>query len=260
VISVVIVFGVTVTGLVIYAVSSEIFSQNSPTKLYDEATELVKSNAELQSILLQPVRFHSEVSGGRRNRRIRSSMSVDKATGRERMTIRFYCEGRSINTHEDETYLQRAKRWLRPVILEPSDPTDLLPQMPHKDVSIAQEIPAEASSSSSWLGSIFGSLLPSAFAGKGTTQREVQPERLRTKPKQGALNSGEAVASFLLNDQGKFVLDSLVVFYPGKAAYRLVLQPSDQVTYRDSDVAVEDRRQRASTARGSCRTARPDSL
>ena len=220
----VVLFGVTVTGLVIYAVSSELFASNSPTKIYEEMLEIVKHNTEVNSILLQPIRFHAESSGGRRNRRVRSTLSVDKANGRERMTIHFLCEGRSVDSAELESWTQTAKRWIRPIVVEPSAPLDLLPSPPVPLRAVKEKaVDAASYSASNWFGSLFGSLLPSAFAKSGGDgHEEAHPERLKSKPAPGTFLRGEAVASLLTDDKGKFQLDSLVVFYPGKLLARLL--------------------------------------
>lgn len=210
-------FGVTITGLVIYAVSSELFASNSPTKLYEEAVEIVQNDAEVNSVLLQPIRFHAESSGGRRNRRVRSSLSLDRSTGKEKMTIHFSCEGKSLDRDDSESWTEKAKRWIRPIVVDRSDASDLIPsQATPIQLSLDIEANSEIPESSSWLGSIFGSLLPSAFANRGSGLIETHTERMKAKPLPGAFSRGEAIATLLMDEKGKFQLESLVVFYPGR--------------------------------------------
>lgn len=209
--SLVIFFGLGLTGLIVYAVSSELFADNSPSKLFDQAAEFIRNDPEVNSILLQPLRFHAESSGGRRNRRIRSSHSTDRASGLETMSIRFAVEGKDPITHGQESWYESVKRWLRPVIVEPSHPTDVIPTAP-----APHKVPTKSEESSSWLSGIFGSILPSSFAQKATGASETKSSsKLRSKPRQGSFQAGEAVASFILQEDGKFRIESLSVYFPG---------------------------------------------
>lgn len=210
----VVAFGLTVTGLVVYAVGSELFSSNSPTSLYEQALEIVQNNKDLHEILVAPIKYHAESSGGRRHRRVRSIMSVDPATGREKMTVHFYAEGKSPDSHEEESYLEKAKRWIRPIVVEPMHESSVVvPAVPEKP-----EPPVQ--STSGWLSSIFGSLLPSAFAKEAASKAESGPPRMRTRPCKGTFTTGEAVAAFVMTDQNKFKLDSLTIYYPGQSSQR----------------------------------------
>lgn len=212
-------FGVTVTGLVVYAVGSELFSSNSPTSLYEQALGIVQNDKELYEVLLPPIKYHAESSGGRRHRRVRSTMSVDPATGREKMTVHFFAEGKSTDSHEEGGYLERVKRWIRPIVVEPMHESSvLLPAQPAN--SKAADPPVE--STSSWLGSMFGSLLPSAFAPKATSRVETGPPRMRTRPAKGTFATGEAIASFLMGDENTFKLESLTIYYPGMFFFFLI--------------------------------------
>jgi len=215
--SFVIVFGLGLSGLVVYAVSSELFATNSPTKLYEDAAELVKRSPEVNKILMQPLRIHAESTGSRRNRRVHSTVTTDRATGREKMIIRFIVEGRSPDSKEEETWLQSIKRFIRPIIVEPSDPSDLIP--------VPEPVPQAASeaTTSSWLGSIFGSLMPSAYASKPVNSGPPAPSRMRTRPTKGTFTRGEAVASLLMDDKAEFKLESLIIFWPGQRNHQSFL-------------------------------------
>jgi hypothetical protein len=208
-----VVFGITISGLIIYAVSSELFASNSPTKIFDQCTEILKKDPETQSILQEPIRYHAETSGGRRNRRVLSTLSVDAATGREKMTISFAVEGKEPDAPSDESYWHKFKRWIRPIVLEPSDATALIPTPPTNE---RVEKPAD-DESQSWLGSIFGSIMPSTFADRpasSSSQGQAPTTRMRIKPTKGLFNHGEAIAVLLLNDKGTFEMQSLTVYYP----------------------------------------------
>ena len=199
------------TGLVVYAVGSELFSDNSPSQLYDHALEIVQNDKDLHDILLEPIKYHAESSGGRRNRRVRSTLLVD-ASGNEKMIMHFFAEGKSPNDQDEEGYIEKAKRWIRPIVVEPMHESSVL--VPAQPQSTKVEAPAK--STSSWIGSMFGSLLPSAFAPKAASRAESGPPRMRTKPAKGTFTTGEAVATFVMSNDNKFKLDTLTVYYPGK--------------------------------------------
>lgn len=207
-----VIFGITISGLIIYAVSSELFASNSPTKIFDQCTEILKKDKETQSILQEPIRYHAETSGGRRNRRVLSTLSVDPTTGREKMTVSFAVEGKTPDGPSDESYWHRFKRWIRPIVVEPSDASALIPTPPTRETV---EKPQDEDSRS-WIGSIFGSLLPSNLGGSPSTSKSHTPtvSRMRTKPAKGYFTHGEAIAVLLLNDKGTFELQSLTVYYP----------------------------------------------
>lgn len=199
--------------------------ENSPIKLYEQALALVKSNPEVHEILLNPVSFHAESTGGRRGRRVRSNLALDPSTGREKMTIHFWAEGESPHTKEDdeESYVHMFKRWMRPIIVEPSRDTGVLVAPSPNATASSSKGPAAVTaqatraSTSSWLGSMFGSLLPSAFGGGSSRVDGPPAPKMRGKPTKGAMASGEVVATFLVDDSNKFRLESLIVLYPGEA-------------------------------------------
>ena len=141
------------------------------------------------------------------------------------MTIHFWAEGKSPHTKEDdeESYVHMFKRWMRPIIVEPSRDTGVLVAPSPSAAASSSKVAAAATaqeasgSTSSWLGSVFGSLLPSAFGGGGSRVDGPPAPKMRGKPTKGALASGEVVATFLVDDSNKFRLESLIVLYPGEA-------------------------------------------
>lgn len=237
--------------------------ENSPIKLYEQALAFVKSNPEVHEILLNPVSFHAESTGGRRGRRVRSNLALDPSTGREKMTIHFWAEGKSPHTKADdeESYVHMFKRWMRPIVVEPSRDTGVLvapsPSAAASSSKVAAAATAQeaAGSTSSWLGSMFGSLLPSAFGGGGSRVDGPPVPKLRGKPTKGALARGEVVATFLVDESNKFRLESLIVLYPGEAIGRSDSSGDNRaecavipLTGRRAELAVEDRRPRTTSA------------
>ncbi|CAK5265256.1 unnamed protein product [Mycena citricolor] len=92
----VIVVGAGLSAVLIYCLTSELFSKNSPSVLYDDACERIKSSPRLAKHLDGVPRFHVDppIAGVRprhRNRHVNSAIRVD-ATGREHMFLNFYLQ------------------------------------------------------------------------------------------------------------------------------------------------------------------------
>ncbi|KAI0735452.1 TIM21-domain-containing protein [Earliella scabrosa] len=94
---VVILAGAGLSIVLIYALTSELFSRNSPTVLYNKACELIKTSPQVHQYLQDPLVFHNHppsVSRPRhRNHYVSSQIFVD-STGREHMLLNFYVQGR----------------------------------------------------------------------------------------------------------------------------------------------------------------------
>lgn len=128
------------------------------------------------------------------------------------MTLRFAVEGKSPDAPEDESYWHKVKRWIRPIVVEPSDASALLPTPP--DHGRVQK-PEDDIPTTSWIGSLFGSILPSSLGGKQANNPSPPPStRMRSPPPKGYFSRGDAIAVLLLNDAGAFELQSLTVYYP----------------------------------------------
>lgn len=145
---VVVTFGAGLLALVVYAFGSELFSEASPTRVFEDCVERVRADQEvrpllcyspcapslilgctprsqLSTILPPPLSFHGSASSTRmrRNRRISSSLSVDPRTGAETLFVRFYVEGTdplAAEAQAGETWLDWAKRWIGPAVWEDS--------------------------------------------------------------------------------------------------------------------------------------------
>ncbi|KAJ7456641.1 TIM21-domain-containing protein, partial [Mycena latifolia] len=91
----VILVGAGLSAVLIYCLTSELFSKNSPSVLYDDACERIKASSRLAKYLDGPPRFHLDppaaVRPRHRNRHVSSSIRVD-ATGREHMFLNFYIQ------------------------------------------------------------------------------------------------------------------------------------------------------------------------
>ncbi|KAI0336099.1 hypothetical protein GY45DRAFT_1239133 [Cubamyces sp. BRFM 1775] len=93
----VILAGAGLSIVLIYALTSELFSRNSPTVLYNKACDLIKSSPQVHQYLQEPLVFHNHpptVSRPRhRNHYVSSQIFVD-SSGREHMLLNFYVQGR----------------------------------------------------------------------------------------------------------------------------------------------------------------------
>ncbi|KAH9853057.1 TIM21-domain-containing protein [Lenzites betulinus] len=94
----VILAGAGLSIVLIYALTSELFSRNSPTVLYNKACGLIKDSPLVHQYLQEPIVFHNHpptVSRPRhRNHYVSSQIFVD-SQGREHMLLNFYVQGRA---------------------------------------------------------------------------------------------------------------------------------------------------------------------
>ncbi|GLB36445.1 putative TIM21 [Lyophyllum shimeji] len=114
----VILLGASLSALLVYSLTSELFSKNSPTVLYGEACERIKTSPEVAKYFRGPLSFHnnppSAVRPRHRNRHVISQIMVD-ANGQEHMIMTFYVEGRQPgedSTPSEVSYLEKASDWM----------------------------------------------------------------------------------------------------------------------------------------------------
>jgi import inner membrane translocase subunit TIM21 len=93
----VILIGAGLSAVLVYALATELFAKNSPTVIYGESCDRIRSSHELARYLVPPYKFHnnppsSSASPPRhRNRHIASQVAVDSA-GREHLFLHFYMD------------------------------------------------------------------------------------------------------------------------------------------------------------------------
>lgn len=96
----VILFGAGFSAMLVYALTSELFSKNSATVLYGQACELIKSSDKVSQYLRGPLVFHnnppSVVRPRHRNDRVASQIVRD-SSGREHMLLNFFVQGQPHN-------------------------------------------------------------------------------------------------------------------------------------------------------------------
>ncbi|KAF8559344.1 hypothetical protein OG21DRAFT_1561708 [Imleria badia] len=103
----VILLGAGLSAVLVYALTSELFSKNSPTVLYNDACERIKTSPRVVKYLPAPLVFHnnppSSVRPRHRHRHVASQIAVD-SSGREHLLLNFYVQGSSsgLPSTEDE--------------------------------------------------------------------------------------------------------------------------------------------------------------
>ncbi|KAG8220038.1 TIM21-domain-containing protein [Butyriboletus roseoflavus] len=101
----VILLGAGLSAVLVYALTSELFSKNSPTVLYSDACERIKTSPRVAKYLHAPLTFHnnppSSVRPRHRHRHVASQIAVD-SSGREHILLNFYIEGSSLASFPTE--------------------------------------------------------------------------------------------------------------------------------------------------------------
>ncbi|KAG8984850.1 hypothetical protein FRB90_005081 [Tulasnella sp. 427] len=94
----VILIGGAFTCVLAYALATELFAKNSPTRLYDDACQKLNASPEVARYLSPPLKFHinapSPNAPRHRNRHVSSQLAVD-SSGREHLLLHFYVEAAS---------------------------------------------------------------------------------------------------------------------------------------------------------------------
>ncbi|KAG1885609.1 TIM21-domain-containing protein [Suillus subluteus] len=94
----VILLGAGLSAVLIYALTSELFSRNSPTVLFNDACDRINSSPRVAKYLRAPLIFHnnppSSTRPRHRHRHVSSQVAVD-SSGREHMLLNFYVQGSS---------------------------------------------------------------------------------------------------------------------------------------------------------------------
>ncbi|GEM09086.1 mitochondrial inner membrane translocase complex, subunit Tim21 [Rhodotorula toruloides] len=234
--------------LVIYAFSSELFGEASPTRIFEDCVDRVKADEELQTMLAPPLSFHGSSSSSRvrRNRRISHSLSKDPSTGVETLFVRFYVEGTDPLAAEaaaNESWLDWAKRWIGPAVWEDSHhPGTYRPKLSsglteeEEEARIEEERREKLDEErrktwGGWLSSSVGSAVGSVFGGlNGLRGGAVAEEGAASsgrrgffsrqkKPRLGEYTTGEVVAELRKDPtSGHFVYEQLFVAIPDARA------------------------------------------
>ncbi|KAF9229589.1 hypothetical protein BS17DRAFT_689985 [Gyrodon lividus] len=226
----VVLLGAGLSAVLVYALTSELFSKNSPTVLYSDACERIKVSPRVAKYLHTPLTFHnnppSSVRPRHRHRHVASQIAVD-SSGREHMLLNFYIQGSSsssvsVTAEENETQwtnffesltsltsedvqakamplvasAKRAFRYLSGDVVPSSAP----PMNTEKDGSKEQD---KSEDRSLWgLTGLFSGLRGRRSHGEGGRDTGV------------AWMEGEVHADLVRNDEGYFVFRYLLIDIP----------------------------------------------
>ncbi|TFL06485.1 TIM21-domain-containing protein [Pterulicium gracile] len=109
----VILLGAGLSAVLIYSLTSELFSKNSPTVLHADACERIKSSPKVAKLIQGPLTFHNNTPLLHRprhhNHQVPSQIVVEPS-GREHMLLHFYVQGKQPGSTpiSEESYLDRA--------------------------------------------------------------------------------------------------------------------------------------------------------
>ncbi|PPQ69627.1 hypothetical protein CVT25_013710 [Psilocybe cyanescens] len=114
----VILLGAGLSALLVYSLTTELFSKNSPTVLYGDACEKIEKSARIAKYLNGPLTFHnnppSSIRPRHRNRHVTSRIMVD-AHGQEHMIMTFYVQGRPEGEYipSNASYSESISSWFK---------------------------------------------------------------------------------------------------------------------------------------------------
>ncbi|VDB85812.1 unnamed protein product [Peniophora sp. CBMAI 1063] len=231
---VVIMFGAGLTALLGYALTSELFSSNSPTVLYNEACERIKSNPRVSKYFPGTLVFHnnppSAIRPRHRNRGVASQLVRD-SSGREHLLLNFYIQAlppsASATSYADSalawveslpsTTSDDIRAWGRGVVDSTKDLFRYLtgdPAAPStrpggwfEDGTARKEDRVERAESKGLWGSItgvFGSLRGASRASNEERQAEAA----------GKYQEGEVHVDLIKNENGNFVFRYILIDIP----------------------------------------------
>lgn len=238
----VVLLGAGLSAILLYCLTTELFSTNSPTVLYNDACERITASPRVAQYLSGPLEFHntppSALRPKHRNRHISSQVVFDQA-GREHMILSFYVEGKPPGYQgADASYLGQLSTWFNETMTTLADmsleqlqnsvkqhATDVMdgsrniarylsgkPALPERSADQTSDTTPESGaekSKSSWgFSSLFGSLLSI----KGT-------QSLGTSHAGGPVyTEGEVHADLIKNSDGYFVWRYLLIDIPNSSS------------------------------------------
>ncbi|KAK4046498.1 hypothetical protein OIV83_006024 [Microbotryomycetes sp. JL201] len=233
---IVVVAGGSLALLVLYATGTELWSEASPTKIFEDCVDRVKQSEELKTILIEPLTFHGANSSSRLRRNRRPSSALTTADdGSELMQVRFWVEGKAPATDgqdENKVWWDTVKEWVGPLVWEDSSkPGSYKPRPTHPPPNPPPEpiVDMRDDSWSTWLrnglGSVFGGLVPNLKGPGQTAGSSATILKRARKPALGEYTTGEVVAELKKDpNTGHFVYQQLWVAIPDARhpnAYRI---------------------------------------
>ncbi|KAJ6519494.1 TIM21-domain-containing protein [Mycena sanguinolenta] len=227
----VILAGAGLSAVLIYCLTSELFSKNSPSVLYGDACERIKASSKLAKYLDGPPRFYLEppaaVRPRHRNRHVSSSIRVD-ATGREHMFLNFYIQSQP----QKASWSESISSWTQDKLSLSMDMDDLIAwaqdsalaawdrskeafnflsgaPSPPPPIDTWSTEPNNAEKKEESRGGGFMGMFSSLRGPGGKPLVESRPE-----PDGRVYNEGEVHVNFVKNNQGNFILRYIIVELP----------------------------------------------
>ncbi|PIL29633.1 hypothetical protein GSI_08270 [Ganoderma sinense ZZ0214-1] len=255
---VVILAGAGLTVVLVYALTSELFSRNSPTVLYSKSCELIKASPQVHQYMQGRLVFHNHpptLSRPRhRNHYVNSQIFVDSA-GREHMLLNFYVQGRppgsaSYTGEEEDGFFTRMshKTQLAAVKLGEMSFEDIKEEATTRGIRLVEltkgmfrfltgeedarpaalPVPVpekKVEETKGWMSSVTG-----MFSGiKGSTRSGSSSGEAYGGP---AFTEGEVHADLVMNDQGYYQFRYLLIDMPNsntRNPRRVFIQRADGV-------------------------------
>jgi len=241
----VILFGAGFSAMLVYALTSELFSRNSATVLYGQACELIKSSPKVAQHFKGTLVFHnnppSAVRPRHRHDRVASQSGRD-ASGRETMLLNFFLEAKAksrTSSSENQNLWDSTTEWASQSIANISDMSvdeawqstkkyadekwestrrlfrflsgDVVPPSHPPAPSATPEV-KEMKKEGGWTSSVVG-----LFSGLRGTSRESTASSTEAESSDG-YSEGEVQAMLVMNDNHQFEFRYLRIDIPDSRA------------------------------------------
>ncbi|SGY69214.1 BQ5605_C004g02977 [Microbotryum silenes-dioicae] len=226
---VVVLVGGVLAVVVLWSTGSELWSEASPTRIFEDATERVKQSSELQSVLIEPFSFHGANSSNRlrRNRRISHQLSTDPQTGQDLMRIRFWVQAHD-PIMDQEAWWPWIKRFVSVAIWQDSTRPEAFVTRDEKRAELEEMKNLQVEKENKPVGwgqwavggisSALKGLVPRTSTALNTAQNGTSGAALfkrARKPDLGEWSTAEVVAELKKDPTtGAFVYQSLTAFVP----------------------------------------------
>ncbi|KAJ6604290.1 TIM21-domain-containing protein [Mycena vulgaris] len=231
----VILVGAGLSAVLIYCLTSELFSKNSPSVLYDDACERIKASPRLAKYLDGPPRFHLDppaaVRPRHRNRHVSSSIRVD-ATGREHMFLNFYIQSQpkkasfseSLSGWTQDKFSPLTEMTLDDLLAWTQDSASVAWDRSKEAFKFLSGAPSPPSQPDSWSTDARDAERKEetrgGFMGMFSSLRGPRGATVESRPEVDGrvFSEGEVHANFVKNNQGNFVLRYIIVDLPNSRA------------------------------------------
>ncbi|KAF7320027.1 hypothetical protein MKEN_00786700 [Mycena kentingensis (nom. inval.)] len=223
----IVLLGATLSSVLIYCLTSELFSNNSPTVLYKQACEKIEASQRLRRFLDGPPRFYLDPPASERprhrNRHVSSTLRVDAASGREHLFLNFYLQ----SSPQSPSFLDSASAWTQDKL------TLSWEELLERSKQSGARAWSKAKDAARYLSGAPPPVLPdppanlqrpetaqkpsNGFMDMFSSLRRPRGTTVETKPDVEArqqFNEGEVHVSYIKNNDGDFVLRYIIVELP----------------------------------------------